>query len=79
MSEQKRDNGGPAFPAVTTQYNTDSCMREVTSIGGMSLRDYFAAKVLQGFHASQAFGGDSAVIAALAYERADAMLKEREK
>lgn len=43
MSEQKRDDGGPAFPATVTEYNTSSEQREVTHIGGMSLRDYFIA------------------------------------
>jgi len=49
-----------------------------TDMGGMSLRDYFAAKAMQGMmhDVSQPVGE---VIAEWAYQVADAMLKAREK
>jgi hypothetical protein len=34
------DTGGPAFPTATLAQKTE---------GGMTLRDYFAARVMQGF------------------------------
>jgi len=50
----------------------------------MTLRDYFAAKVMQGMWASDTSdwclpAGDEHVRAASAYRMADAMLKERAK
>ena len=60
-------NGGPAFPR---NYNSDGH-------NGMTLRDYFAAKAMQGMmhDVTQPVGE---VIAGWAYEVADAMLKARE-
>jgi len=43
----------------------------------MTLRDYFAAKVMQSIIAME--GADPAAAAGIAYTCADAMLKEREK
>ena len=67
-----RDDGGPAFPYA--EYGDP----------GMSARDYFAAKALQGYLAS--WGSDSDLVvdrmpkyAALMYAMADAMLAERSK
>ena len=46
----------------------------------MTLRDYFAATALQAFIAGPSFSpDDEAMIAKVAYEVADAMLKERNK
>jgi hypothetical protein len=42
------DYSDSAFPRTVTDWNPDSEKREVTSEGGMSLRDYFAAKAMQG-------------------------------
>jgi len=74
------DNGGSAFPEVKTRkhYVTDI---EVRSVGGMSLRDYFAAKV----YAAMIVGGHWPIDssredqARMAYVHADAMLAERDK
>ena len=62
------DNGGPAFP---TEYG---------AVSGMNLRDYFAAKAMQGMIASYGYlRSEVDVIAESAYDCADAMLKERAK
>jgi hypothetical protein len=64
------NTGGPAFPIGSGD------MRDPT---GMTLRDYFAAKAMQGMYASESFPtGVMADTAAEAYEMADAMLKARE-
>lgn len=67
-----KDNGGPAFP-----WGSGGDIR-----GGASLRDYFAAKAMQGFLSAlgsvDAPGIDHAEgIAAEAYVVADAMLEAR--
>lgn len=61
-------NGGPAFPQID----------QLTTISGMTLRDYFAAKVMQALIANP----DNTTydfISKHAYEMADAMLAERER
>lgn len=55
----------PAFPS------------EISS--GMSLRDYFAAKAMQGSLADDAVVHSPAAFAEWCYELADAMLEAREK
>lgn len=75
----KGDNGGPAFPREDYQCNGDD-----GSLGqeGMSLRDYFAAKAMQGILANQGqldVINESALlwVTADSYRLADAMLKAR--
>lgn len=70
MSEKQ--TGGPAFPTLEEHgFNQGE--------PGMTLRDYFAAKAMQGMLAAtphdHAFDSESIVEAA--YETADAMLKAR--
>lgn len=69
-----KDNGGPAFPCEfggTYQNRTSE---------GISIRDYFAAKAMQGMIASYGYlRSEVDVIAGSAYDCADAMLKERDK
>jgi len=48
-------------------------------LSGMTLRDYFAAKAMQGFLATVKVGCPDDLIAIDAYNLADAMLKAREK
>jgi len=73
-------DGGPAFPVptVTGLPNGDCIYGEA----GMSLRDYFAAKALQGMLASCPVVDRTTVKkkkwADVSYEFADAMLKARE-
>jgi len=65
--------GGPAFPAN----HFDLAKSE----HGMTQRDYFAAKAMQGLlaHPRHSQGSDEHMFARDAYKLADAMLKERDK
>lgn len=66
------NTGGPAFP--TPRYERG----DMYSIG-MTLRDYFAAKALQGMLAENGGGPmRNNTLAEFSYEIADAMLKARE-
>lgn len=74
MTEQIND-GGSAFP-IPDQRHAGG----LDGSYGMSLRDYFAAKALQGMIAgNSATGPTFEDDAATAYQWADAMLAEREK
>ena len=70
-----KDTGGPAFPVKTAMFD---CTQP-----GMTLRDYFAAKAMQGLMGrnwSHHAGTDEELIdvwARSAYAVADAMLKAR--
>lgn len=76
-----RDDGGMAFPLHDGQFEgaLDGGSR------GMTLRDYFAAKVAQAVWSNNELlvrspkNEEARWIAAIAYEQADAMLKERAK
>lgn len=84
MSAQIND-GGPAFPADevhdTHPAPGETACRHLHAHQGMSLRDYFAAKALQGFLANKSnptrFNpeGDAEYV----YRIADAMLAKRAK
>lgn len=63
----KIDNGGPAFPAEdNSRYHL-----------GMTLRDYFATKAMQGMLACEMLRATEQEFADRAYKVADAMLKAR--
>ena len=67
----KPDDGGPAFPFESNSRHT-----------GMSMRDWFAGRAMQGFIICR-IGGSLAIdetekLAADAYRVADAMLKARQ-
>lgn len=69
------NTGGPAFPspnAVTVGQYVSS------GHSGMTLRDYFAAKAMQGLLAGKLATTKMSVIAGECYSMADAMLKARE-
>ena len=68
MSKQ---TGGPAFGAHPESANWHPSWQ------GMTLRDYFAAKAMQGMVGR--FESSPRLVASSAYEMADAMLKEREQ
>jgi len=64
------NTGGPAFPCPTISIGQHQ---------GMTLRDYFAAKAMQGICASGPTNEwSNSRLAAEAYDLADAMLKARE-
>ena len=71
----------PAFPslnAVCTGLDSDGGERwDTEPSGGMTLRDYFAAKAMQGLLSAHFCSDEytSEVIAATAYQMADAMLE----
>lgn len=72
------NTGGPAYP--TSNYNAIAPMSTGYS-EGMTLRDYFAAKAMQGLIASANHKGLYAPpdneLASAAFQLADAMLKAR--
>jgi hypothetical protein len=70
-----KDTGGPAFPTTTANYDNMDPHGE-----GMTLRDYFAAKAMQGMFAGR-HGSvlTPSVWATQAFKIADAMLAERGK
>lgn len=73
-----KDTGGTAFP--TTQYANG--ISPTGHAHGMTLRDYFAAKAMQGLLAQSqgtALGSRVEAAAEYAYAMADAMLEERMK
>ena len=68
-----KDTSGPAFPHHFTQDSVGDCT-------GMSLRDYFAAKAMQGVLACPVqLASDQHMTARDAYTVADAMLEARSK
>lgn len=71
-------NDEPAFPSPIGEYEGGRTRCGVT---GMTLRDYFAAKVLQGLLACGEAHDEhtSMVTAGAAYKMADAMLAARER
>lgn len=71
-----KNNGGPAFPLPVKDANC--CARLDSGYGGMTLRDYFAAKALQGILADSKVEATPTEFAAASYRMADAMLKARE-
>lgn len=83
MSDKIKD-GGPAFPTSEQQGDNP----EFITIGGMSLRDYFAAKAMQGMISAHNQNGEwtgcgdikmNEILSETAYSIADAMLKAREE
>ena len=66
-----KDTGGQAFPIVGRKHDVVEA--------GMSLRDYFAAKAMQGFAAGNDAWTSVYQVAETAYEWADAMIEARNK
>lgn len=79
------DNGGPAFPTrekigETFDDYTGKWHDEFGNFGGMTLRDYFAAKYLEGYMANPNVEFNTRQEAAeQAYAMADAMLIARSR
>ncbi|HDR2317094.1 TPA: hypothetical protein QCH60_002897 [Enterobacter asburiae] len=70
----KKNDGGYAFPMEAT--DATAC-RDCNQ--GMTLRDYFAAKAMQGIISSECNYGAFSDLASDAYSIADAMLRAREE
>ena len=74
-----KETGGLAFPISVMTYQPDhpeSPRYTTTWHNGMTLRDYFAAKAMQGMLAENGGGAThNDDLAKFAYEMADAMLK----
>ena len=70
MSNESINNGGPAFPTPAGVQHND----------GMTLRDYFAGKTLQGIFANPESNRswNESNVAQFCYCQADEMLKARE-
>ena len=72
-----KDTGGSAFPVTPTDKSGQIAPTEC----GMTLRDYFAAKAMQGMFAADT--PESSIHeeqkAKFAYQMADLMIKERSK
>lgn len=69
---KERNNGRPAFPV---SWEMDG---QIVAEPGMTLRDYFAAKAMQGICAHpDTWGLNIAGIAKASYEMTDAMLDAR--
>lgn len=85
MSTQ--DNGGPAFPfAVAVGGAAGIVTNEELDMNGLSMRDYFAAKVMHGavtghisYYGHESNHWQAKDIASYAYELADAMLEARKQ
>ena len=70
------NTGGPAFPTKRRVQRAGYLTDEYEPMGGMTLRDYFAAKAMQAL--IEKYDESPVEISLEAYEIADAMLKERE-
>lgn len=90
MTAHTKD-GGPAFPqiesALAYDHSAESYYTNTMSVGGMTLRDYFAAKALPAVVAAYIEASGRCIgtdhihhnCAAHAFKMADAMLKAREQ
>lgn len=82
----KIETGGPAFPTTWTDdsdsnaYAPDGSIaapESTVQLAGMTLRDYFAAKAMEGRVSGGWIPGDENAVARECYKLADAMLKAR--
>lgn len=76
-----KNNGGPAFPSEGgRRFVIGNEVRKTLPSDGMTLRDYMAAKAMQGMLAHHAeYIGNVEQLSKDAYAAADAMLAERER
>ena len=68
------NTGGPAFP--TEVWDSEGVPQHTE---GMTLRDYFAIKVMQALVSRENLKGTEDDYCAMAYKSADAMLKARDQ
>ena len=80
MSNEKKNDGGPAFPCRVILEDKLGGAHESTN-PGMSLRDHFAGLAMQGFVAKSGGSGPQHLpdIGNEAYMFADIMLRAREQ
>jgi hypothetical protein len=84
MSNQPINDGGPAFPTAATAtthgfyQDGQPCMTHYGSRSGITVRDYFAAKALQGMLSDNRINDSFENLSDVSYKCADAMLKARE-
>jgi len=74
-----KENGGPAFPEIRIRSGDNYNPPTKLYYGGMSLRDYFAAKALAGMLADSEVKATREDFAERSYALADAMILERAK
>jgi hypothetical protein len=78
----KQDDSGPAFPGERRRMEAGYLTNERDPVPGMTLRDYFAAKAMQGILAAKMPITKEmdccAAVSKVAYMQADAMLKARQ-
>ena len=76
-------DGGSAFPMVLNvnldQDHKTLMLGNIQSTEGMSLRDWFAGMIINGYHSADNQTGTDKELAKSAYEAADAMIAQREK
>ena len=78
----RKDSGGSAFPVQEFKNRNDDIYQYCET--GMTLRDYFAAKAMQGMLTTSAqptllgVNGCEPLVADAAYKLADSMLKARD-
>ena len=77
------NDGGPAFPHAQRLWDNDAQSWAVHSVGGMTLRDYFAGQALTNVDVRIPMSDDDdtpspRAIANYMYAMADAMLARRE-
>ena len=69
-----------AFPTPSGWDHEGKWVQDNCSSNGMTLRDYFAAKVLNGLLSDpECDSGTAELLAKMSYQVADAMLKAREQ
>ena len=64
---------------TNTNANTEQNAKpmEILSVAQLDMRDYFAAKAMQGMILLRSYSGTAAQMSAEAYKMADAMIKAR--
>jgi hypothetical protein len=68
------NNGGPAFPA----FEHHAGYGQMMAVGGMTMRDYFAAKAMQGLAQNIDWNIKTTDgVAGVSYALADAMIRAR--
>lgn len=81
MSMSRAGDGGAAFPGEKLVNVAGYVTKEREPVPGMTLRDYFAAKAMQGLIAGSGVDANYAEksVASLAYMMADVMLEARKQ